>query len=81
MNDDLDLPFLVDDEPPTQPAPKRPRGFAAIDPEKRRAIASKGGKAAHLAGTAHKFTTAEASAAGKKGGTAPHKSRGKRKAA
>ncbi len=52
------------------------RGFASMDPNKRRAISSAGGKAAHAAGTAHKWTSDEASAAGRKGGVAPHVSRG-----
>jgi general stress protein YciG len=43
-----------------------------MDPEKQRAIASKGGKAAHAKGTAHRFTPAEASEAGRKGGRAAH---------
>ena len=47
---------------------KKPRGFAALSPELQRAIASKGGKAAHAKGTAHQFDPAEAQAAGKKGG-------------
>lgn len=44
------------------------RGFASMSPEKQREIASKGGKAAHVKGTAHQFTTEEATAAGRKGG-------------
>jgi general stress protein YciG len=48
------------------------RGFAAMDREKQRAIASKGGRAAHAKGTAHEFTTEEARAAGRKGGQAAH---------
>lgn len=44
------------------------RGFAAMNPEEQRRIASKGGKAAHRAGTAHEWTSDEAQAAGKKGG-------------
>lgn len=44
------------------------RGFASMDREKQRQIASKGGKAAHQKGTAHEFTTDEARNAGKKGG-------------
>jgi general stress protein YciG len=48
--------------------PKSRRGFAAMDEEKQRQIASKGGKAAHLKGTAHKFTSEEAREAGRKGG-------------
>jgi general stress protein YciG len=44
------------------------RGFAGMDPEKQRSIASSGGKAAHLQGVAHRWTSAEASEAGRKGG-------------
>lgn len=55
----------------------KPRGFAAMDREKVRQIASSGGKAAHAKGTAHKWTPEEAMAAGKKGGSAAHKSRGR----
>lgn len=56
---------------------RRPRGFAAMDRSKVSEIASKGGKAAHAAGTAHQFTSDEARAAGKKGGVAPHVRRGR----
>ena len=48
----------------------RPRGFAAMDPEQQRAIASAGGRAAHASGHAHEFTSEEARAAGRKGGEA-----------
>jgi len=44
------------------------RGFAAMDREKQREIARKGGKAAHEKGTAHEFTADEARQAGRKGG-------------
>lgn len=44
------------------------RGFAAMDANKQREIASKGGKASHAKGTGHEFTSAEAVAAGRKGG-------------
>jgi len=44
------------------------RGFGSLTAEQRKAISSKGGKAAHKAGTAHKFTPEEAAAAGRKGG-------------
>ncbi len=54
------------------PRPKQRRGFAAMDPRLVAEIASKGGKAAHAAGTAHEFTADEARAAGRKGGLAPH---------
>ncbi|MCL2777575.1 MAG: KGG domain-containing protein [Polyangiaceae bacterium] len=59
------------------PRPRRPRGFAAMDRNKVSEIASKGGKAAHAAGTAHQFTSAEARDAGRKGGIAPHVRRGR----
>lgn len=39
------------------------RGFASLDPERRREIASKGGKTG-----GHRWTAEEASMAGKKGG-------------
>jgi general stress protein YciG len=45
------------------------RGFASMSSEKKREIASKGGKAAHAQGTAHKWTSEEAQAAGRKGGS------------
>ena len=48
------------------------RGFASMDEEKQREIASKGGKAAHEKGTAHEFDSASARAAGRKGGLARH---------
>ena len=43
------------------------RGFASMDREKQRQIASKGGRAAHEKGTAHEFNSDEASLAAKKG--------------
>lgn len=53
-------------------APKKKRGFAAMDPELQRAISSKGGRVAHQQGVAHVFTHDEAKAAGRKGGLATH---------
>ena len=47
---------------------KSKRGFASMDPSRQRAIASKGGKAAHAKGTAHEWTSDEAREAGRKGG-------------
>lgn len=44
------------------------RGFASMDADKQREIASKGGKAAHEKGTAHEFSSEEAREAGRKGG-------------
>jgi hypothetical protein len=49
---------------------KSQRGFAAMDAETVRAIASKGGKVAHEQGAAHEFTVEEARVAGAKGGKA-----------
>jgi general stress protein YciG len=46
------------------------RGFAGMDEDKQREIASKGGHAAHEKGTAHEFTPEEAREAGRKGGEA-----------
>lgn len=46
------------------------RGFASMDENKQREIASKGGKAAHEKGTAHEFDSEEAAEAGRKGGQA-----------
>lgn len=48
------------------------RGFASMDPQRQREIASQGGRAAHEKGTAHQFTSQEARAAGSKGGKAAH---------
>lgn len=49
-------------------AEKSRRGFGAMDREKQREIASKGGRAAHQSGHAHEFTPEEAREAGRKGG-------------
>ena len=46
------------------------RGFASMDPERPRQIASRGGKAAHASGNAHQFNAIEAREAGRKGGLA-----------
>lgn len=46
------------------------RGFAGMDPQKQHDIASQGGKAAHISGNAHKFTSDEAREAGRRGGLA-----------
>lgn len=49
---------------------KSVRGFAAMDREKQREIARKGGRAAHEQGVAHEWSSEEARQAGKKGGQA-----------
>ena len=46
--------------------PRRRRGFAVMSPEKQREIASKGGRAAHEQGTAHKWNAEEARSASQK---------------
>src|SRR5262245_5980951 len=51
------------------------RGFASMDPERQRQIAREGGKAAHVKGTAHEFTSEEARNAGRKGGETVSKDR------
>jgi uncharacterized protein len=51
------------------------RGFASMDPNKQKEIASKGGRAAHAKGTAHEFTSDEARVAGRKGGEAVSRDR------
>ena len=57
------------------PVAKGKRGFASMDRDKQREIASKGGKAAHQKGTAHEWTGEEAKEAGRKGGAASHRNR------
>ena len=44
------------------------RGFASMDPQKQREIASEGGRAAHRQGVAHEWSSEEAREAGRKGG-------------
>jgi len=51
------------------------RGFGSMSKEKKREIASKGGKSAHALGTAHKWTSEEAQIAGRKGGTISRRNR------
>jgi general stress protein YciG len=51
------------------------RGFASMDPNKQKEIASKGGRAAHAKGTAHEFDSNEAREAGRKGGMAVSRNR------
>ena len=57
---------------------KSRRGFAAMDPERQRQIASEGGRAAHRQGVAHEWTADEARLAGRKGGQNSKGSRGTR---
>lgn len=53
------------------------QGFASMDEDKQREIASQGGKAAHEKGTAHEFNHNEAVEAGHKGGRESHKGESK----
>jgi len=55
---------------------KSQRGFARMDPDKQREIASAGGRAAHASGNAHEFNSSEAREAGRKGGLNSARSRG-----
>lgn len=54
---------------------KKPRGFATMTKERIQELARKGGVAAHARGGAHEFDSAEARAAGAKGGRATHAKR------
>lgn len=54
---------------------KDKRGFASMDAAMQRAIASKGGRAAHAQGVAHEFNSAEAREVGRKGGVAVSRNR------
>ena len=51
------------------------RGFASMNPERQRELASKGGRAAHAKGVAHEWTSEEAREAGRKGGRAQGRKR------
>jgi general stress protein YciG len=71
-----EVPETTATEAPAPAAkPRKPRGFAAMDRKRVSEIASKGGRAAHVAGTAHEFTRDEAREAGRKGGYATHAKR------
>jgi len=59
------------------PRRKERRGFASMSPEKQREIASKGGRAAHRKGTAHRWSSEEARVAGRKGGLISRGGRGR----
>jgi general stress protein YciG len=54
----------------TEPTNKRSKGFAVMDAQRQREIASEGGKSAHRQGTARRYTSEEAREAGRKGGLA-----------
>ncbi len=60
---------------------KEDRGFASMDRDRQRDIASKGGRAAHQKGRAHEWTSEEAREAGRKGGMASHNRKQEQQAA
>ena len=54
---------------------KAQQGFAALSPERRKEIATMGGKAAQASGKGHRWTSEEAQAAGRIGGKSVSKNR------
>ena len=54
---------------------KSRRGFASMNRDRQREIASKGGRAAHEKGTAHEWSADEARVAGQRGGVVVSKDR------
>lgn len=66
---------------PAEAPAKQRRGFAVMDPEKRRLIASLGGKACHQKGTGHEWSPDKAREAGRKGGLAAREARRRARAA
>jgi len=78
MNDETNPNETTMESPSSAETPRSGtsrRGFASMNREKQREIASKGGKAAHAKGTAHEFTPDEARQAGRKGGLAVSQNR------
>lgn len=57
---------------------RQSRGLASLSKEERRRIAIMGAKALHAKGLAHQWSSSEARAAGKKGGSRPKPSRRKK---
>ena len=55
---------------PTSSSAPNLRGFAAMTRERKKEVASLGGKAAHMKGVAYEFSSEAARAAGRKGGKA-----------
>ena len=56
---------------------KQKRGFANMDPEEHKRIASRGGQAAHRKRSAHVWNSEEAREAGRKGGKISRGGRGR----
>jgi general stress protein YciG len=55
---------------------RKGRGFASMDKDRQREIASEGGRAAHQSGNAHEFTSEEARRAGQQSHRARQKNTG-----
>lgn len=68
VSDDAAMMDILGDSEESASPRKGNQGFASMSKEKQREIASKGGKAAHQAGTAHEWDSQEAAAAGRRGG-------------
>ena len=66
--------LLISPRPANRVGAKSRRGFAAMDAETQRRIASQGGRASHESGRGHRFSTEEARDAGRKGGLVSRKS-------
>lgn len=65
----MEEPTPIEREAPDKITPgKKMKGLALLTPERRREIASQGGKRAHELRRAHQFTSEEARQAGRKGG-------------
>jgi general stress protein YciG len=77
MNEVIQMRTENGDEAMTKSEVKQRRGFASMSSEKQREIASKGGRAAHVKGTAHEWTPDEARSAGRKGAQASRDGRGR----
>lgn len=69
---DSSRPQIPSEARESETSGEKKRGFAAMDRERLTEIARKGGRAAHAAGTAHRFTPDEAREAGRRGGFASH---------
>ncbi len=69
---DKDRTPIIDRKPQVDAPPPLPkkskRGFGGMSKAKQKEIASKGGRAAHIRGTAHEWNSATAREAGHKGG-------------
>jgi general stress protein YciG len=66
----------TNEQPTEQSKKKHPRrGFASMSPDRRREIASLGGHCAHACGRAQTWSSEEAQAAGRKGGTKSRRSK------